>query len=70
LTGISVKIFSRLHKEIEGRENSFFVFSSFEIILNNLRGTFGTNVNKKLLLINLSREFCSIHKTLAGGSVT
>ncbi len=46
LTGKSVKTFSRLFKEIGVRENSFFVFSSFEIISNNTEGTFGTNVNK------------------------
>ena len=36
LIGISVKIILVLTKGIEGKENSFFVFSSFEMIYNNI----------------------------------
>ena len=42
-----IKIFFCLQKELEGRENFLFVFSSFETKFKQSMGTFGTNIDKK-----------------------
>ncbi|RLD53723.1 MAG: hypothetical protein DRJ01_18985 [Bacteroidetes bacterium] len=48
MTEMDKKIISKMHKEIEGRENSFFCFLFFRKYYKQSEVTFGTNVNRKV----------------------